>query len=111
LKVATLVKIPEDVNSPDCKGFRDLHHMDVNGDGQLDVIASMTIKSNSFDGYVDVPVVYLSRAGQPGGYCYSAEASSALEPLSMTSDDKIQKALDREKQRRGEKEFKCAGDM
>lgn len=111
LKVSTLVKTPEEVNSPDCKGFRDLHYMDVNGDGQLDVIASMNIKSNSFDGYVDVPIVYLSLAGQPGGYCYSADASSALQPVSMTSDDKIKKALDREKQRRGVKEFKCADGM
>jgi hypothetical protein len=32
----------------------------------------MNVKSNSFEGYVDQPVVYLSNADKPGGYCYTS---------------------------------------
>lgn len=105
-----LIDVPEDVNSPECKGFRDFHYIDVNGDGQPDVVMSITVRSNSFDGYVDVPVVYLSRAEKPGDYCYSSAAAAALEPLEMTSDEKVRKAFERERRRRGQREFTCAGE-
>ena len=111
LNEPTLINAPEEVNSPDCKGFRDLYYLDVNGDGHFDVVGSITIKSNAFDGYVDVPVVYLSRMNQPGGYCYSAIASEALEPATMSAINKVKKALEREKQRRKIRDFNCQNEM
>lgn len=107
LQSAELIGLPEEPNAPDCQGFRDLHYMDVNSDGQLDVISSSTIKSNTFDGNIDLPVVYVSNREQPGGYCYSSDASAALAPVDMVSDSKIKAALERNKRRLGLKEFKC----
>lgn len=74
----------------------------------MDLAVSMNVKSNSFEGYVDQPVVYLSNAGKPGGYCYSAAASRNLEPAVMGSTGKVRQALDRERKRSGVARFDCA---
>lgn len=107
LKEPTLIDIPENANAPDCKSFRDLHYLDVNGDGYLDIVASITIRSNTFDGYVDLPVVYLSHMQRPGGYCYSKMASEALEPATTFSIDTVRKALEHEKRRRNIQNLRC----
>jgi hypothetical protein len=103
-----LVDLPMDVNADTCRGFRDVRYLDINGDGKLDIVASMNVKSNSFEGYVDQPVVYLSNADKPGGYCYSAAASRNLAPAAMGSTDKVKQALDRERKRLGVAQFDCA---
>jgi hypothetical protein len=103
-----LIDLPMDVNADTCRGFRDVRYLDINGDGKLDVAASMSVKANSFDGYVDQPVVYLSNADKPGGYCYSATASRNLEPAVMASTGKVKQALDRERKRLGVAQFDCA---
>lgn len=105
-----LVDLPMDVNADSCRGFRDVLYLDINGDGKPDVAASMTIRANSFDGDVDQPVVYLSNADTPGGYCYSAAASRNLEPAVMGSVGKVRQALDRERRRLGVPQFGCAAD-
>ncbi|MFK3737257.1 hypothetical protein [Massilia sp. TN1-12] len=102
-----LISISEEPNAPDCRGFRTLRYLDVNGDGQLDVISSSTIKSNTFDGNIELPVVYVSNGEQPGGYCYSGSASAALAPSDMVSDGKIKAALERHQRRLGLAEFTC----
>lgn len=107
LREATLIDVPEDINAPDCKGFRALRYLQVNADGRLDLVASMTVKSNSVDGDVEVPVVYLSNPGQAGGYCYSAAASAVLQPLDMGSDDKLRQAFQKGKRRLHGAEFAC----
>jgi hypothetical protein len=103
-----LIDLPIEMNADNCRGFRDVRYLDINGDGMLDIAASMTVKANSFDGYVDQPVVYLSNADKPGGYCYSASASRNLEPAVMGSVDKVKQALDRERKRLGGAHFDCA---
>ena len=103
-----LIDLPMDVNADTCRGFRDVRYLDINGDGKLDIAASMSVKSNSFDGYVDQPVVYLSRADKQGGYCYSAAASRNLSPAVMGTTEKVRQALDRERKRLGVAQFDCA---
>ncbi|KGF83236.1 hypothetical protein IA69_03250 [Massilia sp. JS1662] len=102
-----LIDLPMDMNADNCRGFRDVRYLDINGDGKLDVAASMTVKANSFDGDVDQPVVYLSNADKPGGYCYSATASRNLQPAVMGSAGKVKQALDRERKRLGVAQFDC----
>lgn len=109
-KDATLIDVPEDANAPDCRGFRDLRYLDANGDGRLDLVASVTVKSNAFDGDVDVPAVYLSRPERKGGYCYSAATSGQLQAADLRSDDKARRALERARQRLGAAVFKCADE-
>ncbi len=104
----TLVELPTDVNADNCRGFIDVRYLDINGDGKLDIAASMSVKANSFDGYVDQIVVYLSNADKPGGYCYSNTASRNLEPVVMGSTDKVRQALNRERKRLGIAQFECA---
>ena len=70
-----LVDLPADANADTCRGFRDVRYVDINGDGKLDIAASMNVKSNAFDGYVDEPVVYYPVAidrvyGRPYGPTY-----------------------------------------
>jgi hypothetical protein len=103
-----LIDLPMDMNADNCRGFRDVRYLDINGDGKLDIAASMTVKSNTFEGYVDQPVVYLSNADKPGGYCYSATASRNLQPAVMASTGKVKQALDRERKRLGVAQFDCA---
>jgi len=103
-----LVDLPTDVNADNCRGFNDVRYLDINGDGRLDIAASMSVKANSFDGYVDQLVVYLSNPAKPGGYCYSDTASRNLEPAVMGSTDKVRQALNRELKRLGIAQFQCA---
>jgi len=103
-----LIDLPVDINADNCRGFRDVRYLDINGDGKLDIAASMTVKANSFDGYVDEPVFYLSNADKPGGYCYSASARRNLKPAVMRSTDKVKQALDRERKRLSGAQFDCA---
>jgi hypothetical protein len=103
-----LVDLPDSANSDACRAFHDVRYLDINGDGKLDIVASMNIKSNSFDGYVDQPVVYLSNADKQGGYCYSATASKNLKPEQMVSADKVKQALEQERKRLGVAQFDCA---
>ncbi|SDD68404.1 hypothetical protein SAMN05428966_105158 [Massilia sp. PDC64] len=106
--VPVLVDVPMDVNADTCRGFHDVRYLDINGDGKLDIAASMSVKANSFEGYIDQIVVYLSNGDKPGGYCYSATASRNLEPAVMGSTDKVRQALDRERKRLGIAQFDCA---
>ena len=103
-----LIDLSMDVNADTCRGFRDVRYLDINGDGQLDIAASMTVKADSFGGYVDQRVVYLSNADKPGGYCYSAAASRNLEPAVMGSTDKVKQALDRGLKRLGVARYECS---
>ena len=103
-----LIDLPMDMNADNCRGFRDVRYLDINGDGKLDIAAGMTVKANSFDGYVNQPVVYLSSADKPGGYCYSAAASRNLKPAVMGSSDKVKQALDDERKRLGIARFDCS---
>jgi hypothetical protein len=103
-----LVDLPSDVGADNCRGFSDVRYLDINGDGKLDIATSMSIKSNSFEGYVDQQVVYISNADKAGGYCYSATASRNLEPAVMGSTDKVRQALNRERKRLGIAQFECA---
>lgn len=103
-----LIDLSMEMNADNCRGFRDVRYLDINGDGKLDIAASMTVKANSFDGYVDQPVVYLSNTDKQGGYCYSASASRNLEPAVMGSTDKVKRALDRERKRLSGAQFDCA---
>jgi hypothetical protein len=106
--VPVLIDLPMDMNADNCRGFHDVRYLDINGDGKLDIAASMTVKANSFDGDVDQLIVYLSNADKPGGYCYSAAASRNLEPAAMASTAKVKQALDRERKRLGVAQFDCA---
>lgn len=103
-----LVDLPPEPDSPECRGYRDLRYLDINGDGVLDLAAGETVKANSFDGVVDIAVVYLSRPERPGAYCYSEQASRQLAPADMVSSDKIAKALERNRKRLGLETFGCA---
>lgn len=102
-----LIDAPQDVNSDACRGFRDVYYLDVNEDGELDIVAIMNVKANSFDGYVDQPVVYLSNADRKGGYCYSASASRNMKPAQMVSTKKVSQALILERKRLGIPQFEC----
>jgi hypothetical protein len=108
LGAPVLIDLPMDMNADNCRGFREVRYLDINGDGKVDVAASMIVKANSFDGDVDQPVVYLSNADKPGAYCYSAAASRNLEPAVMRSTGKVKQALDRERKRLGAAQFDCA---
>jgi hypothetical protein len=44
---------------------------------------------------------------KPDGYCYSTLASEALEPATMSTKDKVLKALERAKRRHNIGNFKC----
>lgn len=107
-KTAVLVDVPERVNFDECKGFRKTRYLEVNGDGMLDIVAVVSIKSNAFDGYVDEPMVYLSGKDRAGGYCYSEVASRNMVLESMISDDKLLQALEEEKKRLAISQFECS---
>lgn len=61
-----LIDLPMDVNADNCRGFTDVRYLDINGDGKLDIVTSMSVKSNSFYGCVNQQVVYLSNSHNPG---------------------------------------------
>nr|WP_314543383.1 hypothetical protein [uncultured Massilia sp.] len=103
-----LVDLPPEPDSPECRGYRDLRYLDINGDGVLDLAAGATVKANSFEGYVEIAVVYLSQRDRPGAYCYSEQASRQLAPADMVSSDKVGKALERHRKRLGLETFSCA---
>jgi hypothetical protein len=105
---ATLIALPPAADAPDCKRFNRLYHLDINGDGQLDIAASVLIASNRFDGIVEEAAVYLSSPGQPGGYCYSEAASRNLAPAQLASGEQVAEALRRERARLGLEQFGCA---
>lgn len=103
-----LAEVPQQANYDECRGFRNVRYLDINGDGMLDVAASVTIKSNSFKGYVDEQVVYLSSSDKRSGYCYSDAASRNLQREHMLSAAKLKKALDGERSRLGIARFECS---
>ena len=108
VKEIALVKLPAQANFDDCSGVSDLRYMDVNGDGLLDVIERVRIKSNVSSFPVVTPLVYISTPTAESGYCYSDAASRQLAPADLKSDSSVRKALDRAKERLGIAVFDCA---
>lgn len=104
---AVLVDVPEQVNYDACRGFDTVRYLDINGDGALDIAASLSVKSNTFTGYVTEQAVFLSGADNPSGYCYSDAASRNLKPADMQSESKVAKALKQERIRLGSIKFEC----
>lgn len=100
-----LVDVPEQVNYDACRGFDSVRYLDINGDGALDIVASLSVKSNTFNSYVTEQAVFLSGADNPSGYCYSDAASRNLKPADMQSESKIARALEQERRRLGGAKF------
>jgi hypothetical protein len=104
---ALFVDVPPQSNYDECRGFDSVRYLDINQDGILDIVASVSMKSNAFDGYVAEQAVFLSTPKQPSGYCYSDKASRNLRPKDMQSENNIQRALEKERQRLGIAGFQC----
>lgn len=88
-----LIKLPAQANFDDCRGIDQIRYLDLNGDGQLDVIEMVDVNSNAGSGVVSTALVYLSSPAHPGGYCYSAAASRRLAPADLKSDASVLKVL------------------
>ena len=107
LKDAKMVDLPTQANFDDCLGVADLQYLDINGDGYLDVVESVRIKSNVGNFEVTEQLVYLSNETPGTGYCYSEQASHQLEPLDMTSAEKIVLTLEKQKKRLAISQWEC----
>jgi hypothetical protein len=71
--------------------------IDVNDDGQPDVVQSIQVKSNRGNFNVTQAIVYLSVPGEEK-YCYSATASSLLKPVDLRSSTAISAVIKRNKE-------------
>jgi hypothetical protein len=103
-------QIPDATAIPDCKGMTKAFFVDVNGDGLLDVVASLRVQSNRHDAVLDVPAVFLSDASVPGAWCYSQQASDHLQPSDLASADGAKTALERERTRLKLDRFACGSN-
>ena len=95
---------------PDCKGMTKAFFVDVNGDGLLDVIASLRVQSNRYEAVLDVPAVFLSDVSVPGGWCYSQQASDHLQASDLASGPGAKTALERERTRLKLDRFACGSN-
>ncbi|MYM66907.1 hypothetical protein GTP45_08700 [Pseudoduganella sp. FT55W] len=102
-----LIPLPAQANFDDCSGIDQIRYVDVNGDGLLDVIETVKVKSNVQQGQVATSLVYVSSPLRAGGYCYSDAASRQLAPVDMKNDASVAKALESAKQRLGIVQFDC----
>jgi len=103
-----LVALPAQVNFDDCRAISDLRYMDINGDGMLDVVEGVLVKSNASSFQVAIPLVYRSSPAAGSGYCYPEGASRQLAPADLKSAACIRRVLEIAKNRRGIAVFSCA---
>ena len=108
LQTAELTPVPPQVNFDDCSEVATTLYFDINGDGVLDVIQGVRVKSNRYATTAVVPIVYLSSATAKSGYCYSEPATRQLQPADLGSIGRAQKALEDAKQRLGISQFECS---
>lgn len=108
VKDIVIVKLPAQVNFDDCNEVSDLKYMEINGDGMLDLVEGLLVKSNVSSSRIVTPIVYLSTPGSESGYCYSDAASRQLVPADLKSEENIRKALEKAKKRLGVTVFDCA---
>jgi hypothetical protein len=103
-----LVQVPPQVNFDDCLGVADTLYFDINGDGFLDVIQGLRVKSNRYAAKAIVPVVYLSSAAENGGYCYSEKVSRQIQPSDLRSEATAMRSIEEAKLRLGWGQFECS---
>jgi len=108
VKDIVLVKLPTQVNFDDCNEVSDLRYMEINGDGILDLVEGILVKSNVSSSQIVTTLVYLSTPTAESGYCYSDAASRQLAPADLKSEENIRKALEIAKSRLGVTVFDCA---
>lgn len=108
VKNIVLVKLPTQMNFDDCNEVSDLRYMEINGDGILDLVEGILVKSNVSSSHIAIPLVYLSTQTAESGYCYSDAASRQLAPADLKSEKNIRKALEKAKIRLGVTVFDCA---
>ena len=108
VKDIVLVKLPTQVNFDDCNGVSELKYMEINGDGILDLVEGILVKSNVSSAQIVTTIVYLSTQTSESGYYYSDAASRQLASADLISEKNIRKALERAKRRLGVTVFNCA---
>ena len=108
VKGIVLVRLPTQVNFDDCNGVSELKYMEINGDGMLDLVEGLLVKSNVSSSHVVIPIIYLSTRTSESGYCYSDAASRQLAPADLKSEENIRKALEKAKRRLGVTVLNCA---
>ena len=92
---------------PYCLGISHAVFVDVNGDGELDVVASLRVQSNRYDAVLEAPGVFLSDSSAPSGYCFSQQASDHLNPDDLATGERARASLERERKRLGLPRFAC----
>jgi hypothetical protein len=108
VKNIVLVKLPTQANFDDCNEVSELKYMEINGDGMLDLVEGILVKSNVSLSQIVTPIVYLSTPTPESGYCYSDAASRQLIPADLKSEENIRNALEKAKRRLGVTVFDCA---
>lgn len=81
--LARVVNIQNVYNLPTCLSYRNILVEDLNGDGENDFVAEVSIQSNRYPKFVNEAVVYLSRSAKEGNVCYSRNASKAVVPSEL----------------------------
>jgi hypothetical protein len=100
-----LVPVPISADPMECKRIRELAHVDLNGDGVLDLAYLVDMPSNRYDAIVSEVAVYLSDRAR-ATYCYAPQASESLTIL--TRDPKaVAKTIEREVARLGKSVLEC----
>jgi hypothetical protein len=105
---AEVVPLPQSATYDACIKISRVLYVDLNGDGVLDVIQALDVKSNRYYATVDIPVVYLSSDGSKSGYCYSEWASEHLPPVYLWTTASVQQKLLDEMKRMSVSKLECS---
>lgn len=108
LRSAELVPLSPSANTENCAGVASVLYVDLNGDGIVDVIQGLRVKSNRYNASVITAVVYLSDAKAKSGYCYSEQASRHLPASELRSAAVAKRAIESERARLSISKFECS---
>lgn len=105
---ATLVPVPAAANYDHCLQAGPLHAVDIDGDGIVDLVHTVAMKSNRYPTTVSETVVYLGRRDAASGFCYSADASRELAAADVRTSTSLVSAASRALERTAKTGFTCA---
>jgi hypothetical protein len=106
LGATAIVPLPPQALHDTCMRVNAQFVVDMNGDGQADVVQSIQIKSNRGNFSLTEAVVYLSTQDSRA-YCYSAIASGLLTPSDLRSASAIAAAVSRSKENPNQQKLTC----
>lgn len=107
LAVAMIVPVPATANYDHCIEAGPLRIVDLDGDGLVDLVHSVKVRSNRYPAAASETVVYLGRRDGASGFCYSTQASRELAGVDTRTVAALASASASALKRIGKARFAC----